>query len=135
MAKTAVKKPVKKPVKKSAVKKPATKKVVAKKPATKKAVKTAVVRKAREVDPNKHGKFYIVDAVSDKYPTMVEVTKAPKSFEDIIGKKYVSRERCIATLDAYVAEGTIAKGAKSVLKELDAAGIVPMTEIVGDEEK
>jgi hypothetical protein len=131
MAKTAVKKPVKK----SAVKKPATKKVVAKKPATKKAVKTAVVRKAREVDPNKHGKFYIVDAGSDKYPTMVEVTKAPKSFEDIIGKKYVSRERCIATLDAYVAEGTIAKGAKSVVKELDSIGLVPLEAGDTDEEK
>ena len=112
-------------VKKSAPKK-AAKKVVSKKPATKKAAKKAVVKKAREIDPNKYGKFYIVDAANEKYPFMVEVTKAPKSFEDIIGKKYVSRERCIATLDVYVAEGTIAKGAKSVVKELDAAGIVPM---------
>ena len=119
--------PVKKKavVKKSAPKK-AAKKVVSKKPATKKAAKKAVVKKAREIDPNKYGKFYIVDAANEKYPFMVEVTKAPKSFEDIIGKKYVSRERCIATLDVYVAEGTIAKGAKSVVKELDAAGIVPM---------
>ena len=127
----------KKATKKSAPKK-AAKKVVkkaVKKPATKKAVKKAVVKKARAVDPCKYGKFYIVDAGTDKYPTMVEVTKAPKSFEDIIGKKYVSRERCIATLDVYVAEGTIAKGAKTVLKELDAAGIVPMTEVVGDDEK
>jgi hypothetical protein len=124
----------KKVTKKSAPKK-AAKKVV-KKAATKKAVKKAVVKKAREVDPCKYGKFYIVDAGTDKYPTMVEVTKAPKTFEDIIGKKYVSRERCIATLDVYVAEGTIAKGAKTVIKELDAAGIVPMeTEAVSDEEK
>jgi len=123
----------KKVTKKSAPKKAAKKvvKKVVKKPATKKAVKKAVVKKAREIDPNKYGKFYIVDAGSEKYPTMVEVTKAPKSFEDIIGKKYVSRERCIATLDVYVAEGTIAKGAKTVIKELDAAGIVPM-EVVAD---
>ena len=124
--------PVKKKavVKKSAPKK-AAKKVVSKKPATKKAAKKVVVKKAREIDPFKYGKFYIVDAANEKYPFMVEVTKAPKSFEDIIGKKYVSRERCIATLDVYVAEGTIAKGAKSVVKELDAAGIVPM-EVVAD---
>jgi hypothetical protein len=124
----------KKVTKKSAPKKAAkkvVKKAAVKKPATKKAVKKAVVKKAREIDPNKYGKFYIVDAGSEKYPTMVEVTKAPKSFEDIIGKKYVSRERCIATLDVYVAEGTIAKGAKTVIKELDAAGIVPM-EVVAD---
>jgi hypothetical protein len=122
----------KKVVKKSAPKK-AAKKVVSKKPATKKAVKKAVVKKAREVDPNKYGKFYIIDAASDKYPTMVEVTKAPKTFEDIIGKKYVSRERCIATLEVYIAEGTIAKGEKTVIKELDAAGIVPMEPAVEDE--
>jgi len=124
----------KKVTKKSAPKKAAkkvVKKAAVKKPATKKAVKKAVVKKAREIDPNKYGKFYIVDAGSEKYPTMVEVTKAPKSFEDIIGKKYVSRERCIATLDVYVAEGTIAKGEKTVIKELDAAGIVPM-EVVAD---
>ena len=124
--KSAPKKAAKKVVKK-AVKKPATKKAVAKKPAVKRASKM--------VDPNKYGKFYIVDAANEKYPFMVEVTSAPKSFEDIIGKKYVSRERCIATLDVYVAEGTIAKGAKTVIKELDAAGIVPMTEVVSDEEK
>ena len=126
--------PVKKKavVKKSAPKK-AAKKVVSKKPATKKAVKKAVVKKAREVDPNKYGKFYIVDAANEKYPFMVEVTSAPKSFEDIIGKKYVSRERCIATLDVYIAEGTIAKGEKTVIKELDAAGITPMEPAVEDE--
>ena len=126
----------KKVTKKSAPKKAAkkvVKKAAVKKPATKKAVKKAVVKKAREIDPFKYGKFYIVDAGSEKYPTMVEVTKAPKSFEDIIGKKYVSRERCIATLDVYVAEGTIAKGEKTVIKELDAAGITPMEPAVEDE--
>jgi hypothetical protein len=126
--------PVKKKavVKKSAPKK-AAKKVVSTKPATKKAVKKAVVKKVREVDPCKYGKFYIVDAANEKYPFMVEVTSAPKSFEDIIGKKYVSRERCIATLDVYIAEGTIAKGEKTVIKELDAAGITPMEPAVEDE--
>jgi hypothetical protein len=121
----------KKVTKKSAPKK-AAKKVV-KKPATKKAVKKAVVRKAKVVDPNKYGKFYIVDAANEKYPFMVEVTSAPKSFEDIIGKKYVNRERCIATLEVYIAEGTIAKGEKTVIKELDAAGITPLEPAVEDE--
>jgi hypothetical protein len=126
--------PVKKKavVKKSAPKK-AAKKVVSTKTPTKKAAKKAVVKKARDIDPNKYGKFYIVDAANEKYPFMVEVTSAPKSFEDIIGKKYVSRERCIATLDVYIAEGTIAKGEKTVIKELDAAGITPMEPAIEDE--
>ena len=125
MAKTATKKVVKKSATKSTAKsvKPAKatgRKAAVKKPAVKKT-KTPKV-----VDPNKYGKFYIEDAQTEKYPTMVEVTKAPKSFEDLIGKKYVSRDRCIATLEAYIAEGTIAKGEKSIIKELDANGIVPL---------
>ena len=134
MARTATKKPVKKSATKKTAKsiKPAKatgRKAVAKKPAVKKT-KTPKV-----VDTNKHGKFYIEDAGTEKYPTMVIVTKAPKTFEDLIGKKYVSRVRCIATLEAYIAEGTIAKGEKSILKELDANGIVPMEPAVTDEDK
>ena len=125
MARTATKKVVKKSATKKTAKsvKPAKatgRKAVAKKPAVKKT-KTPKV-----VDTNKHGKFYIEDAATEKYPEMVIVTKAPKTFEDIIGKKYINREKCIATLDVYVAEGTIAKGEKSIIKELDANGIVPL---------
>ena len=104
-------------------------KAVAKKPAVKKT-KTPKV-----VDPNKYGKFTIEDYSNEKYNEMVIITNAPKAFEDLIGKKYVSRERCIATLEVYIAEGTIAKGEKSILKELDANGIVPMEPAVTDEDK
>ena len=51
------------------VKKTATKKVVAKKPAVKRAPK--------EVDPNKYGRFVILDAFTEKYPEMVVIVKAP----------------------------------------------------------
>ena len=105
------------------------KKVVAKKPAAKK------VKAPKVVDPNKYGKFTIKDAFTEKYPEMVLITATPKAFEDLIGKKYVTRARCIATLEVYIAEGTIAKGEKSILKELDANGIVPMEPAVTDEEK
>ena len=134
MARTATKKPVKKSATKKTAKsiKPAKatgRKAVAKKPAVKKT-KTPKV-----VDTNKHGKFYIEDAGTEKYPTMVIVTKAPKTFEDLIGKKYVSREKCISTLDVYVAEGTIAKGEKSVVKELDSIGLLPMEPAETDDDK
>jgi hypothetical protein len=119
----------KKVVKKSAPKKPAVKKVVskkavAKKPAvSKKVTKKAVVKKAREVDPNKYGKFVIVDTPNDKYPTLVTIEKAPAAYSDLVGKKYVSRERFITFIEGEKAEVSIDKGAKAVKEELIAAGL------------
>ena len=132
MAKTATK--TKKVVSKSAKGKgkPAKAKVVKKtaKPVTKKAVaKTPTVRKARapkEVDPNKYGKFTILDAFTEKYPEMVVIDKAPAAYSKLVGKKYVSRERFITFIESEKAEASIDKGAKSVLKEMDAAGIIPL---------
>ena len=100
------------------VKKTATKKVVAKKPAVKRAPK--------EVDPNKYGRFVILDAFTEKYPEMVVIDKAPAAYSKLVGKKYVSRERFITFIESEKAEAAIDKGAKSVLKEMDAAGIVPL---------
>ena len=100
------------------VKKTATKKPVAKRPAVKRAPK--------QVDPNKYGKFIIEDAFTEKYPEMVTITKAPAAYSSLIGKKYVSRERFITFIESERAEASIDKGAKSVLKEMDAMGLVPL---------
>jgi hypothetical protein len=100
------------------VKKTATKKAVAKKPAVKRAPKM--------VDPNKYGRFTILDAFTEKYPEMVIIDKAPAAYSKLVGKKYVSRERFITFIESEKAEASIDKGAKSVLKEMDAAGIVPL---------
>ena len=100
------------------VKKTATKKAVAKKPAVKRAPKM--------VDPNKYGKFVIVDTPTDKYPTMVTIAVAPKMYDELVGKKYVSRERFIAFIEGEKAYVSIDKGAKSVAKELDSIGLLPM---------
>ena len=129
MAKTATKTKV---VSKSAKGKgkPAKAKVVKKtaKPVTKKAVakKPAVKRAPKIVDPNKYGKFVIVDTPVDKYPTMVTITTAPAAYSSLVGKKYVSRERFIAFIEGEKAYVSIDKGAKNLLKEMDAVGIVPL---------
>jgi hypothetical protein len=104
-------------------------KVVKKAPAKKPVAKAPVVRKVRapkEVDPNKYGKFVILDAFTEKYPEMVIIDKAPAAYSKLVGKKYVSRERFITFIESEKAEAAIDKGAKSVLKEMDAAGIVPL---------
>ena len=129
MAKTATKTKV---VSKSAKGKgkPAKAKVVKKtaKPVTKKAVakKPAVKRAPKQVDPNKYGRFVILDAFTEKYPEMVIIDKAPAAYSKLVGKKYVSRERFITFIESEKAEVAIDKGAKSVLKEMDAAGIIPL---------
>jgi hypothetical protein len=102
---------------------PAKAKVVTKKAPAKKPV---VKRAPKEVDPNKYGRFTILDAFTEKYPEMVIIDKAPAAYSKLVGKKYVSRDRFITFIEGEKAEMAIDKGAKSVLKEMDAVGIVPL---------
>jgi len=125
-----------KPAKAKVVKKPATKKAVTKKVVKKAVAKKPAVKKVKApkmVDPNKYGKFVIVDTPTDKYPTMVTIDKAPAAYSDLVGKKYVSRERFITFIEGEKAEVSIDKGAKSVAKELDSVGLLPMEPADGDE--
>ena len=129
MAKTATKTKVVSKSAKGKGKAPKAKVVTKKAPAKKPVAKTPTVRKVRapkEVDPNKYGKFIILDAFNEKYPEMVIIDKAPAAYSRLIGKKYVSRERFITFIESEKAEVAIDKGAKSVLKEMDAAGIIPL---------
>jgi hypothetical protein len=141
MAKTAIK-TTKKVSKVSTAKgkgKPAKAKVIKKtaKPVTKKAVakKSAVKKAPKIVDPNKYGKFIILDTPTDKYPDMVTITVTPKMYDDFIGRKYVSRDRCITTIESVRTGDSIDKGAKSVVKELDSIGLAPLEAGDTDEEK
>ena len=129
MAKTATKTKVVSKSAKGTGKTPKAKVVAKKAPAKKPVAKTPTVRKARTpkiVDPNKYGKFVILDAFTEKYPEMVIIDAAPAAYSKLVGKKYVSRERFITFIEGEKAEVSIDKGAKSVLKEMDAAGIVPL---------
>lgn len=138
MSKTATKKVTKKvstakgkgkPAKSKVVKKTATKKAAVKKVTKKAVAKKPAVKKVRApkmVDPNKYGKFVIEDCPNEKYPTMVTITTAPASYSNLVGKKYVSRERFITFIESEKAYVSIDKGAKSVAKELDSIGLLPM---------
>ena len=124
MAKTATKTKVVSKSAKGTGKTPKAKVVAKKAPA-----KTPTVRKARTpkiVDPNKYGKFVILDAFTEKYPEMVIIDAAPAAYSKLVGKKWVSRDRFITFIEGEKAYVSIDKGAKSVLKEMDAAGIVPL---------
>jgi hypothetical protein len=127
-----------KPAKAKVVKKTATKKAAVKKVTKKAVAKTPTVRKVRTpktVDPNKYGKFVIEDCPTDKYPELVIITVAPKMYDDFIGRKYITRSKCISTIEAVRTGDSIDKGAKSVAKELDAIGLVPMDVETYNEDK
>ena len=129
-AKGKGKAPKAKVVTKKGAKVTVSKVVIAKKIA--KAKKPVVKRAPKMVDPNKYGKFVIVDTPTDKYPTMVTIEVAPKMYDELVGKKYVSRERFIAFIEGEKAYVSIDKGAKSVAKELDSIGLLPMESINED---
>ena len=132
MAKTATKTVKKVSTAKGTGKAPKAKAVTKKAvPAAKKkpVAKTPTVRKVKTpkiVDPNKYGKFVILDAFNEKYPEMVIIDTAPAAYSKLVGKKWVSRERFITFIEGEKAYVSIDKGAKLVLKEMDAAGIVPL---------
>ena len=132
MAKTATKTKVVSKSAKGTGKAPKAKAVTKKAvPAAKKkpAVKTPTVRKVRTpkiVDPNKYGKFVILDAFNEKYPEMVIIETAPAAYSKLVGKKWVSRDRFITFIEGEKAYVSIDKGAKNLLKEMDAVGIVPL---------
>jgi hypothetical protein len=126
MAKTATKTVKKVSTAKGKGKVPKAKVVTKKAPAKKPVAKTPTVRKVRTpkiVDPNKYGKFIILDAFNEKYPEMVIIDKAPAAYSKLVGKKYVSRERFITFIESEKAEVSIDKGAKAVKEELIAAGL------------
>jgi len=132
MAKTATKTVKKVSTAKGTGKAPKAKSVTKKAvPAAKKkpVAKTPTVRKVRApkiVDPNKYGKFVILDAFNEKYPEMVIIDKAPAAYSKLVGKKWVSRDRFITFIEGEKAYVSIDKGAKNLLKEMDAVGIVPL---------
>jgi hypothetical protein len=96
---------------------------------TKKAVKPAkkaVSKKAVAMNIIKHKRVVLEQVGTESLPDMVFISAAPAWAKAIVGKRYVSLDRAKAIIEALDAEKLINKGAKSILKEMDAAGIVPL---------
>jgi hypothetical protein len=96
---------------------------------TKKSVKPAkkaVSKKAIAMDVIKHKRVVLESVGTESLPEMVFVSAAPAWAKAIVGKRYVSLDKAKAIIEALDAEKLISKGAKSVLKEMDAAGITPL---------
>jgi hypothetical protein len=96
---------------------------------TKKAVKPAkkvATKKAVAMNIIKHKRVVLEQVGTESLPDMVFISAAPAWAKAIVGKRYVSLDRAKAIIEALDAEKLINKGAKSILKEMDAAGITPL---------
>jgi hypothetical protein len=85
-----------------------------------------VTKKAVAMNIIKHKRVVLEQVGTESLPDMVFISSAPAWAKAIVGKRYVNVDRAKAIIEALDAEKLINKGAKSVLKEMDAAGIVPL---------
>jgi len=96
---------------------------------TKKSVKPAkkaASKKAVAMNIIKHKRVVLEQVGTESLPDMVFISAAPAWAKSLVGKRYVNVDRAKAIIEALDAEKLINKGAKSILKEMDAAGIVPL---------
>jgi hypothetical protein len=96
---------------------------------TKKSVKPAkkvASKKAIAMNIIKHKRVVLESVGTESLPDMVFVSAAPAWAKAIVGKRYVSLDKAKTIIETLDAEKLISKGAKNLLKEMDAAGIVPL---------
>ncbi len=96
---------------------------------TKKSVKPAkkvASKKATAMNIIKHKRVVLESVGTESLPDMVFVSAAPAWAKAIVGKRYVSLDKAKTIIETLDAEKLISKGAKNLLKEMDAAGIVPL---------
>ena len=96
---------------------------------TKKSVKPAkkvASKKAIAMNIIKHKRVVLESVGTESLPDMVFISAAPAWAKAIVGKRYVSLDKAKTIIETLDAEKLISKGAKNLLKEMDAAGIVPL---------
>jgi hypothetical protein len=88
--------------------------------------RTPKAKKMAIVNSFKHKRVVMESVGTESLPDMVFISAAPAWAKSIVGKRYVSLDRAKAVIEALDAEKLISKGEKSILKEMDANGIVPL---------
>jgi len=94
----------------------------------KKVIKKSVKASKKAIAMNiiKHKRVVLESVGTESLPDMVFVSAAPAWASTIVGKRYVNLDRAKAIIETLDAEKLISKGAKNLIKEMDAAGIVPL---------
>jgi len=88
--------------------------------------RTPKAKKMAIVNSFKHKRVVMESVGTESLPDMVFISAAPAWAKSIVGKRYVNLDRAKAVIEALDAEKLISKGEKSILKEMDANGIVPL---------
>jgi hypothetical protein len=88
--------------------------------------RTPKAKKMAIVNSFKHKRVVMESVGTETLPDMVFISAAPAWAKSIVGKRYVNMDRAKAVIEALDAEKLISKGEKSILKEMDANGIVPL---------
>ena len=70
----------------------------------------------------------VMEASTEKYPTMVTIHKAPAWGKSLIGKNYVTTEHAIKAISIFQAENMINKLSKTAKNDLMELGLAPMEE-------
>ena len=91
-----------------------------------KPAKKAASKKVVAMNIIKHKRVVLQSVGTESLPDMVFVSAAPAWAKAIVGKRYVSLDRAKTIIETLDAEKLISKGAKNLLKEMDAAGLVPL---------
>ena len=91
-----------------------------------KPAKKAASKKVIAMNIIKYKRVILESVPTESLPDMVFVSAAPAWAKAIVGKRYVSLDRAVSIIEALDAEKLISKGAKNLLKEMDAAGITPL---------
>lgn len=69
---------------------------------------------------HKYKNIIIEETPTEKFPTLVTMTKTPKNKSELLGKKFISLNKAILAVDTYIAENLIEKGSSLVKKELES---------------
>ena len=66
----------------------------------------------------------VVPVENEKFPTMVQIEKAPSKLKSIMGKKFINPTKAQVAIELVIAESLIKGGSKLVAKELDSIGFL-----------
>ena len=74
-------------------------------------------------------KNVVIESVSHPvFTTMVQITKTPKNKEELLHKKYVSRDKAVIAIDKLVAERLIASGNRKATEDMIELGLLVESE-------
>lgn len=73
--------------------------------------------------PLRYKNVRIDEAPMEKFPDMVEISKAPAKLKKLVGKKYINEVKARLAIDNLQAENIIASGHVKSSKELMSIGL------------